>query len=84
MKKALITVAIAAMFLVSCGKKEASDAQNTSEKVTITVFHAGSLAKPFKDIKAVFEAKYPGTEILLEAAGSRACARKITDLKKNA
>jgi molybdate/tungstate transport system substrate-binding protein len=84
MKKSMIAIAIVAMFLISCGKKETSDAQNTSEKVTITVFHAGSLAKPFKDVKAAFEAKYPNTQILLEAAGSRACARKITDLKKNA
>jgi len=50
----------------------------------ITVFHAGSLAKPFKDIKDAFEKENPNVRVLLEAAGSRACARKITDLGRNA
>ena len=72
----ILTIAVIAALLFSCGKK--------SERITITVFHAGSLAKPFREIKAAFETKYPGTVIFLEAAGSRACARKITDLKKNA
>ena len=59
-------------FSINCNAKK-------TEKVDITIFHAGSLAKPFKDIKVAFEKKYPQTNILLEAAGSRACARKITD-----
>jgi molybdate/tungstate transport system substrate-binding protein len=50
----------------------------------ITVFHAGSLAKPFKDMKDAFEKENPNVRVLLEAAGSRASARKITDLKRNA
>lgn len=50
----------------------------------ITVFHAGSLAKPFKDIKDAFEKENPKVKVLLEAAGSIASARKITDMKRNA
>jgi len=50
----------------------------------IVVFHAGSLAVPFKQMKKAFEAKYPQYNVLLEAAGSRACARKITDIGKPA
>lgn len=46
----------------------------------ITVFHAGSLSIPFRKIKAAFEAAHPGVEVRLEAAGSRECARKLTEL----
>jgi len=50
----------------------------------IVVFHAGSLSVPFSQIEKKFEAKYPQYDIVREAAGSRACARKITDLNKKA
>ncbi len=53
-------------------------------KQNIVVFHAGSLSVPFKDIKKAFETKYPEYNVLLEAAGSRASARKITDIGKPA
>ncbi len=48
----------------------------------LTVFHAGSLAIPFKEMKEQFISKHPSVQIFLEAAGSRTCARKITDLKR--
>jgi len=48
----------------------------------LIVFHAGSLAIPFKEMKERFVSNHPGLEIYLEAAGSRTCARKITDLKR--
>lgn len=48
----------------------------------LTIFHAGSLAVPFKRMAEAFEAEHPGVKVRLEAAGSRACARKITDLGK--
>lgn len=44
------------------------------------VFHAGSLSVPFKQIAQAFEKQNPSVRVLLEAAGSRDCARKITDL----
>jgi len=50
----------------------------------IVVFHAGSLSVPFSEIEKKFEAKYPQFDVIREAAGSRACARKITDLHKKA
>ena len=55
-------------------------AENLSGKVII--FHAGSLTIPLAEIEKQFEAKYPGVDVLREAAGSQKCARKITDLKK--
>lgn len=48
----------------------------------LMVFHAGSLAIPFKEIATAFKAEYPKVTVLCEAAGSRECARKITDLNR--
>ena len=53
-------------------------------KEKIVIFHAGSLAVPFAQMEKAFEAKYPQYDVLREAAGSRACARKITDIGKKA
>lgn len=55
-----------------------------SSKERLTIFHAGSLAVPIKQMNAGFNKIYPDVEILTEAAGSRACVRKITDLGKKA
>lgn len=49
---------------------------------TLTIFHAGSLAVPFGEISELFEKENPGIEVLDEAAGSRHCARKISDLRR--
>jgi molybdate/tungstate transport system substrate-binding protein len=48
----------------------------------LIIFHAGSLALPFKQICAEFTTQRPGVKIVREIAGSRECARKITDLNK--
>jgi len=48
----------------------------------IIIFHAGSLAVPFRELAEKYEQKNPGINILLEPAGSLVCARKITELKK--
>ncbi len=53
-------------------------------KEKIVVFHAGSLAVPFAQMEKAFELKYPQYDVQREAAGSRACARKITDIGKPA
>jgi molybdate/tungstate transport system substrate-binding protein len=53
-------------------------------KEKIVVFHAGSLSVPFAQIEKAFEARYPQYDVVREAAGSRACARKITDIGKGA
>ncbi|MFH1729960.1 MAG: tungstate ABC transporter substrate-binding protein WtpA [Pseudomonadota bacterium] len=72
--KKMLLIVFLSLFTMTCAYAK--------EKTKITVFHAGSLAKPFKDIKTAFEKKHPEVEVLLEAAGSRTCARKITDLNK--
>lgn len=48
----------------------------------IIIFHAGSLTLPFSNMEKAFEARYPGVDIMREPAGSRICARKVTDLKR--
>ncbi|MDK1024182.1 MAG: extracellular solute-binding protein [Gammaproteobacteria bacterium] len=48
----------------------------------ILVFHAGSLAVPFREVARAFHAEYPEVRVLLEAAGSRASARKISELNR--
>ncbi|MCG2760220.1 MAG: tungstate ABC transporter substrate-binding protein WtpA [Candidatus Delongbacteria bacterium] len=78
MKKMYVIIFSLVISLTCAFAQEAS-----KEKTKISIFHAGSLSKPFKDMKEAFEAKYPQTELLMEGAGSRACARKITDLKQN-
>ena len=64
-------------------------------RITIKVFHAGSLTLPLERIKARFEQDFanyrpPGSivvysvEVHLESAGSVECVRKITELGKKA
>ena len=48
----------------------------------LIIFHAGSLALPVKQICEQFKKQFPGVRIAREIAGSRECARKITDLAK--
>ena len=48
----------------------------------LVVFHAGSLAVPFKEVAEAFMKEHPNVKVIREAAGSRTCARKIADLKR--
>lgn len=61
-------------FLFSCHQKK--------DVNKLIIFHAGSLSVPFKQIADSFMRVYLEVKVDLEAAGSRACARKITDLNK--
>ena len=53
-------------------------------KDKVVVFHAGSLAVPFSAIEKAFETKYPQYDVQREASGSRAAARKISEIGKAA
>ena len=73
---ALVSVAVVlAAAASSCSREEKTD-----DTRDLIIFHAGSLSVPFKEISEAFERENPGVKVLLEAAGSRTCARKITDL----
>ncbi|TYB30527.1 MAG: tungstate ABC transporter substrate-binding protein WtpA [Candidatus Mcinerneyibacterium aminivorans] len=77
-KGLIIIIAFLLIFsLISCGEK-------TGGKQKLKIFHAGSLTIPFEKLEKVFEEKHPEVDILREAAGSRKCARKISELNKKA
>lgn len=48
----------------------------------VIIFHAGSLSVPFARMERAFEGMHRGIDVQREAAGSRACARKISELGK--
>lgn len=49
---------------------------------TLTVFNAGSLARPLAELLKAFAATHPGVVVQQENSGSVEAARKITDLGK--
>jgi len=60
------------------------NAEKDNAKVTLKIFHAGSLTEPMKAFKKVFEGKYPNIDVQCEAAGSAATIRKVTELGRTA
>ncbi|HEG44238.1 MAG TPA: tungstate ABC transporter substrate-binding protein WtpA [Phycisphaerales bacterium] len=70
-----------AVFIIIIAAGCAKEGPPRSDKELI-IFHAGSLSVPFRDISAAFNELRPDVTIKAEAAGSRACARKISDLKR--
>jgi molybdate/tungstate transport system substrate-binding protein len=74
-----ITELLLFVLLVTVGCNGPEKPAETNELI---IFHAGSLTKPFHEIAEAFESENPGTNVLLEAAGSRECARKISELHK--
>jgi molybdate/tungstate transport system substrate-binding protein len=52
------------------------------DSTTITIFHAGSLSYPFREVINAFNEDYPDIRVLTESSGSVAAARKITDLNR--
>lgn len=56
----------------------------SNEKEKIVVFHAGSLKVPFSQMEKAFEEKYPQYNVVREASGSRAAAKKIYALGRKA
>ncbi len=71
-----MVVTAAICLLASCSGK-----RGDSDKNDLVIFHAGSLSIPFKQISESFRKENPGVNVFMEAAGSRACARKISDLE---
>ena len=60
------------------GPAEAQNHVNANQRLII--FHAGSLTVPFEGIIDGFKKENPGVVVLKEIAGSRECARKISEL----
>ena len=74
---AIVAFLSAALLIMQTGCDGEDGQRHTKE---LTIFHAGSLSVPFGDICKAFNALHPDIIIKAEAAGSRRCARKISDL----
>lgn len=81
---AIAALAIAAL-TVACGggQNVAADGSNAAAAEPITVFAAGSLARPMRAALDTFAAR-TGTTYALESSGSLELARRLTDLGKTA
>ncbi len=66
--------------IVLAGYSFADTKPEAQAKEQVIVFHAGSLNAPLLEIKKEYEKQNPNADIILEAAGSRMCARKISEL----
>jgi len=67
---------------LSCINNNSKKSSATDQNKKLIIFHAGSLTVPFKQIVHDFTKIHPNVEVIMEGAGSRNCARKVTDLKK--
>jgi len=77
----LLAVLLVLVTAVITVKLSETGARSSSGNKLI-IFHAGSLSVPFKEISEQFEELHPEISIIREAAGSRAAARKISDLNR--
>ena len=68
--------------LLSISSYSAFCQSNAKVNGDLIIFHAGSLSVPLKEVADEFKKANPGVNIMMEAAGSVASARKITDLGK--
>ncbi|MCF8010085.1 MAG: tungstate ABC transporter substrate-binding protein WtpA [Clostridiales bacterium] len=87
----VVFLAVLTAFAVGCSSGN-SDNTNDNKKQDnnagkelsgkVTIFHAGSLSVPFSQMEKEFEKLHPEVDVQREPAGSRACAKKITELNK--
>jgi len=59
-------------------------AANAAEPTPLTIFAAGTLAVPFKQINALFERQNPGVAVQAQFGGSVKMAKQITELHQDA
>ena len=87
-----IPIVLIVLVLLMCGCQQPTaktqPTETTLKKTTLTIFHAGSLSIPLKDLNEEFKeymkAKGYDVEIKLEPSGSVMAVRKVTDLGKKA
>ncbi|MGZ4920337.1 MAG: tungstate ABC transporter substrate-binding protein WtpA [Halobacteriota archaeon] len=56
----------------------------TTTQQTLTIFHAGSLSKPFDQLATAFQNANPGVTVQRQSAGSIDTVKKITELNQTA
>ncbi len=74
-KKSGVVVIVMFLMITGCAK-------NDPAKKDLVIFHAGSLSVPLREVSELFMRQNPDVTVKAEAAGSRACARKISELGK--
>lgn len=79
-KTILVLLAISCFVLAGFAVRSSWITTNSQQLI---IFHAGSLAVPFKKISEEFNIHHPDVKIIREASGSRICARKIADLDRS-
>ena len=62
----IMVLALVLPLMVGCGHP----------REALTIYHAGSLAVPFNELKAEFESTHPNVEVLCESGGSAAMINK--------
>ena len=67
-----------------CGTVSAAAPALAQTPATLTIFGAGTLAAPFKQIDEAFQKQNPGVIVQAQFGGSVMMARKIADLHQNA
>ena len=80
--KIIIKIPILLIIVMVLNQILLGDEEKNSFFGDLIIFHAGSLSVPFKEISEKFNQEYPKVRILCESAGSRTCARKISELER--
>jgi len=82
--RVFLTILLLVMVTInsSCGRKKSAPT-DSGLNGNLIIFHAGSLAMPFKAIADSFMIHHPNVKVLAEASGSIDAARKITELKRD-
>ncbi|MCP4376436.1 MAG: tungstate ABC transporter substrate-binding protein WtpA [bacterium] len=73
-----VMLAVVVLTVTFCGCQR----EKGEESQYLVIFHAGSLSVPLREVSAEFMKANPHITVRPEAAGSRDCARKISDLNK--
>ncbi|HZD89367.1 MAG TPA: extracellular solute-binding protein [Pseudolabrys sp.] len=73
-----------AIFAIAGALAAVPFAAQAAQPTTLTVFAAGTLAVPFKQIDQQFEKKYPDIKVQAQFGGSVKMTKQITELHKDA
>lgn len=79
----LLALALLLTLMAGCSRGMATPAPSPG-KVVLTIFHAGSLSVPFKELAGEFEAIHRQVDVQRESAASGITIRKVTELGKKA
>lgn len=82
--RALLSLLAPALLLTLMAGCSGEMATPLPGKAVLTIFHAGSLSVPFKELEREFEKLNPDVDVQRESSSSGVAIRKITELGKKA